>query len=159
MTDQQATLLCGYGYDPLDRLVSCAPPESSDYPALLSCVCIVPCFSPSWQRACCNEEECDEVRLRQIGEQYTVIKNADAPPPIARYAQSQGFSESQMMAEEGYKNFPEVQRQYLHSQQPEVAERLRQADVDFLVATGEHVKRYPHNEHRTRQIVSLIRSQ
>ncbi len=25
MTDQQATLLCGYGYDPLDRLVSCAP--------------------------------------------------------------------------------------------------------------------------------------
>lgn len=25
MTDQQATLVCGYSYDPLDRLVNCAP--------------------------------------------------------------------------------------------------------------------------------------
>ncbi|WP_419709088.1 RHS repeat-associated core domain-containing protein [Pseudomonas sp. NFX224] len=101
----------------------------------------------------------DEVNLHIIGEKFTMVRKADGPPPIARFAKSKGYSEQELFAEDGFKNDPEVRRQYFHSQQPEAIERLRQADVNLLVATGIHVKKYPTYAQATRDLVSKIRSQ
>lgn len=99
----------------------------------------------------------DEVKLRNIGAEFRVARKMAEPPPIARFAKSKGYSQQELFAEEGFKNNPEVKEQYFRSQQPEVVERFRQADVNFLVATGEHVKKYPANEVATRELVRGIR--
>jgi RHS repeat-associated protein len=101
----------------------------------------------------------DEANLRHIGEKFTLANKADGPPPIARFAKSKGYSEQDLFMEDGFVNDPGVQQQYFHSQQPEAIERLRQADVNFLVATGIHVKKYPADAQATRELVSKIRSQ
>lgn len=100
----------------------------------------------------------DEVNLRYIGDEFASVSKADGPPPIARFAKSKGYSEQDLLAEDGFKNDPGVQKQYFHSQQPEAIERLQQADVDFLVATGDHVKKYPGSARATRELVAQIRS-
>jgi RHS repeat-associated protein len=102
-------------------------------------------------------EVMDEVKLRNIGAEFRVARKAAEPPPIARFAESKGYSQQELFAQEGFKNNPEVQAQYSQSQRPEVVERFRQADVNFLVATGEYVKKYPANEASTRELVRLIR--
>ncbi|MCK8665775.1 RHS repeat-associated core domain-containing protein [Pseudomonas azerbaijanoccidens] len=103
------------------------------------------------------DEAADEVKLRQIGKEYKAIKTADEPPAIARFAKSKNYSEQDLFAEDGFKNDPGVQKQYFHSQQPEAIERLRQADVKLLVATGVHVRKYPAHEVATRELISRIR--
>jgi RHS repeat-associated protein len=105
------------------------------------------------------DEAADEVKLRQIGKEYKAIKKADEPPAIARFAKSKSHSEQDLFAEDGFKNDPGVQKQYFHSQQPDVKERLRQADVNLLVATGIHVKKYPAHAQATRELVLRIRSE
>jgi RHS repeat-associated protein len=105
------------------------------------------------------DESRDQVKLRQIGDEFALVKKADEPPPIARFAQTKGYSEQELFAQKGFIDNPEVQKQYFHSQQPEAIERLREADVKLLVATGIHIKKYPHSEQSTRALVAQIRSQ
>lgn len=112
---------------------------------------------PTTSQSMQASELVDEVKLRNIGAEFRVARKAAEPPPIARFAESKGYSQQDLFAQEGFKNNPEVQAQYFQSQRPEVIERFRQADVDLLVATGEQVKKYPGSEVATRELVRLIR--
>jgi RHS repeat-associated protein len=102
------------------------------------------------------DESTDLVELRKIGDEFKMARDAYQPPTIARFAETQGYSEQALFAQDGYKNFPKVQEQYLESRP--YLDPLRQADVNLLVATGRHVKRYPHSERATRQMIQDIRS-
>lgn len=106
-----------------------------------------------------SNELIDEIKLRNAGDEFRLARNAAEPPPIARFAKSKGYSEQDLFAQDGFKNDPGVQKQYFQSQHPEVIERLRQADADFMVAEGVHVKKYPGSEAITRELVKLIRKQ
>ncbi|KAB0499591.1 RHS repeat-associated core domain-containing protein [Pseudomonas vancouverensis] len=105
------------------------------------------------------DEADDQVKLRRIGKEFTAAKAArdSTPlPPIARFAKSKGYSETDLFAQAGYQNSPEVQQQYKLSKYAQ--ERLTQADIDFLTAEGIHVKKYPRSEQATRKWVAKIRS-
>ncbi|MEJ8865580.1 RHS repeat-associated core domain-containing protein [Pseudomonas jessenii] len=100
----------------------------------------------------------DEAKLYNVGAEYRLARKAAEPPTIARFARSNGFSEQDLFAQDGYRNFPEVQKQYALSQNPQVIERLRQADVNLLVATGDYIKKYPDSKSSTLKLVEYIRS-
>lgn len=104
------------------------------------------------------DQSADQVKLQKIGDEYRAARDAARPPPIARFAKSKGYSEQDLFAQDGYRNFPDVQEQYRQSQLPEVQEFLRQADVNLLTATGVHIKRYPSSRLATEKLVADIRS-
>ncbi|MHC8321594.1 RHS repeat-associated core domain-containing protein [Pseudomonas sp. GB2N2] len=104
------------------------------------------------------DESFDLVELRKIGDEFKMVRDADQPPPIPRYAQSKGFSEDALFAQRGYQDFPEVQKHYLHSQQPEVLERLQLAEGTLMVATEIYKKKYPDWGPVARDIIRNTRS-